>query len=252
MTDTPTPPEIPTKNKVEKSPTITVDSFTSAIEALLRSPIALLQALPKQPKIIPSLIALLITSTLCFGIVLGSFSGEIQFLAVPLKIAGGIMVAAIICFPSLYVFSCLANTPLRLPGIASAYLCFLSLLALLLVAFTPILWIFTLSSNSLPFVGSLALIVWFLSFLLAGGLLRKLNGGKQAPWQVGLWLTIFFIVTLQISTALRPLLGTATTHFPTEKKFFLAHWSEEINRSLRAARNSSSSTEEEIELAPTQ
>ena len=56
---------------------------------------------------------------------------------------------------------------------------FSALLGLLLIAFAPILWIFTQSSNSLPFVGFLALVVWLLSFLLASSLLRKLT--KRSP-----------------------------------------------------------------------
>jgi hypothetical protein len=32
-----------------------------------------------------------------------------------------------------------------------------------------------------------------------------------------------------MTTALRPILGTADTFFPTEKKFFLAHWGDCLN-----------------------
>jgi hypothetical protein len=32
------------------------------------------------------------------------------------------------------------------------------------------------------------------------------------------------LVALQMSTALRPLLGRADTFLPTEKQFFLTHW----------------------------
>lgn len=39
-----------------------------------------------------------------------------------------------------------------------------------------------------------------------------------------LWAAIFLLVTLQMSTALRPLVGTAETLLPTEKRFFLEHW----------------------------
>jgi hypothetical protein len=32
-----------------------------------------------------------------------------------------------------------------------------------------------------------------------------------------------------MTTALRPILGTADTFFPTEKEFFLAHWGDCLN-----------------------
>jgi len=40
------------------------------------------------------------------------------------------------------------------------------------------------------------------------------------------WVIIFVLVVVQMTTALRPLIGTAETLMPTEKKFFLAHWAD--------------------------
>jgi hypothetical protein len=37
-------------------------------------------------------------------------------------------------------------------------------------------------------------------------------------------MIIFVVVCLQMTTALRPILGTSDTFLPTEKRFFLAHW----------------------------
>jgi hypothetical protein len=36
------------------------------------------------------------------------------------------------------------------------------------------------------------------------------------------------LVVLQMTTALRPIVGTADTFFPTEKRFFLSHWGESL------------------------
>ena len=209
-----------------------ITNFASAIEALLRSPLNLLQALPEKRQLIFPLVLLALFSAGILGLVFGTYSGGNQLWAAPLKVGGGLLLAALICFPSLYVFSCLANSPLKLNGIAAAYLCFLALLGLLLIAFAPILWIFTQSSNSLPFVGFLALVVWLLSFLLATGLLRKLTKRARTSWQVHLWLLIFLTVTLQMSTALRPILGTSQNFLPQEKKFFLTHWLENIDSTV--------------------
>jgi hypothetical protein len=35
---------------------------------------------------------------------------------------------------------------------------------------------------------------------------------------------IFLLVAVQMTTALRPILGKSDTFLPREKKFFLAHW----------------------------
>jgi len=37
-------------------------------------------------------------------------------------------------------------------------------------------------------------------------------------------MLIYLLVVLQMTTALRPLVGTADTFLPTEKKFFVKHW----------------------------
>lgn len=229
----PTKDQSPEDKQPEQEEPFEITNFASAIEALLRNPLSLLQALPEKRQLILPLFLLALFSAGVLGLVFGSYSGGTQLWAAPLKIGGGLLLAALICFPSLYVFSCLANSPLRLNGIAAAYLCFLALLGLLLIAFAPILWIFTQSSNSLPFVGFLALVVWLLSFLLASGLLRKLTKRAHSSWQVHLWLLIFLTVTLQMSTALRPILGTSQHLLPQEKKFFLTHWMENLDPSTR-------------------
>ena len=59
--------------------------------------------------------------------------------------------------------------------------------------------------------------------------LRFLNAGfshTQARSNAGLntWVVIFVLVVLQMTTALRPIVGTADTLLPEEKKFFVSHW----------------------------
>jgi hypothetical protein len=51
-----------------------------------------------------------------------------------------------------------------------------------------------------------------------------------------IWCFMFLLVTLQMSCALRPLIGTADTFFPGEKKFFLQHWADSINAETGNAR----------------
>ena len=235
-------PQLPPKLQ----PEIEVTNFATAIEALLRNPLSLLKALPEQKGLLLPLLLLAVFSAAIFGLVFGTYSAGEQLWAAPLKVGGGLLLAAMICFPSLYVFSCLANSPLRMGGIAIAYLSFLALLGLLLMAFAPILLIFAQSSNSLPFVGFLSIVVWLLSFLLASSLLRKVSRRATSSWQVNLWLLIFLTVTLQMSTALRPLLGTSPDFLPQEKKFFLAHWVDSIDESYEGSnRNYDEENEEE-------
>jgi hypothetical protein len=43
---------------------------------------------------------------------------------------------------------------------------------------------------------------------------------------------------LQMTTALRPLVGTSTTFFPAEKKFFIAHWGDCLKEQIAPHRTS--------------
>jgi hypothetical protein len=49
-------------------------------------------------------------------------------------------------------------------------------------------------------------------------------------------MVIFLLVMVQMTTALRPLIGTADTLLPTEKRFFLGHWGECIKQASQAER----------------
>jgi hypothetical protein len=75
-------------------------------------------------------------------------------------------------------------------------------------------------------MGVLHLAFWSISayfglrFLSAGFNARKDGSGGG----IKVWMIIFVLVMLQMTTAVRPLLGTAVTFLPTEKQFFVRHW----------------------------
>jgi hypothetical protein len=141
------------------------------------------------------------------------------------------LISGLICLPSLYIFTCLSGSRAGLSEIFGL-LCGLSLLmTLLLVGFAPVAWLFSESTRSVTWMGVLHLVFWFIA---TGFGLRFLAAGfshSQARSSAGLytWVVIFLLVTVQMTTALRPLVGTAKTFLPTEKKFFLTHWGEHLN-----------------------
>jgi len=77
-------------------------------------------------------------------------------------------------------------------------------------------------------MGTLHLVFWFIAAVFG---LRFLEAGfarSEARSHAGFhtWVVIFLLVALQMTTALRPILGTADTFLPTQKQFFGAHWAE--------------------------
>lgn len=205
----------------------------AAIEAILRHPRRILFRL-RHPGSGTLILALLLIAVLCsvvYGVVVGAFSGQTQYWAAPMKIAGGLVFSALICLPSLYIFSCLSGSQARLVEVCGLIAGLLALMTVLLIGFAPVAWVFSQSTDSLPAMGALHLAFWIIAtyfglrFLCAG--FAQLSGRSGG---LGVWITIFLLVMVQMTTALRPIVGTADTLLPTEKKFFVKHWIEQLEK----------------------
>jgi hypothetical protein len=61
------------------------------------------------------------------------------------------------------------------------------------------------------------------------------ESGATSNGPVLLWAGIFLVVTLQMSTSLRPIIGTSDRFLTDEKKFFLQHWIDSAGKTLPLA-----------------
>ena len=108
-------------------------------------------------------------------------------------------------------------------------------------------WIFSQSTESVVFMGFLALAFWVISLLFGFRLLlgAARSFGMAATQYLVVWLVIFFVVTMQMSTALRPIIGAADTLLPVKKKFFMEHWFDEMGEkgALTPARKTGAKTD---------
>ena len=229
----------PGQDPLEREPII---NAIVAVEALLRQPRRVMYQLrqPGSGRLVGSMLFVGLVCSLVYGVVVGSFSMGIQLWAAPLKIAGGLLVCAIICLPSLYIFTCLSGSRAGLGEICGLLAGLVMLMTLLLLGFAPVAWLFSQSTNSVIWMGALHLLFWFIATVFG---LRFLQGGfahSQPRSSAGLntWTLIFILVMLQMTTALRPLVGKSTTFFPAEKKFFIAHWGDCLKEQLTPHRTS--------------
>jgi hypothetical protein len=225
-------PEPPSPDTSASQP---IAGLTGAIESLLRQPRRIYLNLcgVDAGRIAGALFAIALASSVIYGFIAGTFSGGLQLWAAPVKITGGLLFAGVICLPSLYVFSCLAGATAGLRQMIGLIAGLLALTALLLVSFAPVAWVFSQSTESVVAMGTLHLIFWGVATLFG---LRFLQAGfehHQARTNAGLgvWMVVFLMVCLQLTTALRPILGRADTFLPTEKKFFVTHWGDSIRDS---------------------
>ncbi|MBA4147356.1 MAG: hypothetical protein H0X66_04520 [Verrucomicrobia bacterium] len=213
---------------------IPIHGVIGAIEAMLRNPRRVLFQLGQSGSgaVTFALVLIAIVCSLVYGVVIGTFSGGDQLWAAPLKVCLGLFIAALICLPSLYIFACLSGSQARLVEIAGMVAGLLALMTVLLIGFAPVAWVFSQSTESIAWMGALHLVFALIALFFGFRFLQSGFVHSAAKSTIGfkMWTVVFLLVILQMSTALRPFVGTAETFLPTQKKFFLAHWEESMKK----------------------
>ena len=221
---TPTPPLIPTgghshplplplgENADERQP---IPHAIGTVEAILRQPRRVLYQLrqPGYGRLLLGMVFISIICSLIYGVVVGTFSMGTQLWAAPVKITVGLLISALICLPSLYIFACLSGSQARLAEICGLVAGLLTLMTILLIGFAPVAWLFSQSTDSIAWMGALHLVFWFVATCFG---LRFLENGfshSKARSNGGLntWIVIFVLVVVQMTTALRPIVGKSST-----------------------------------------
>lgn len=207
----------------------------SLFEALLRRPHALVARLADGNHGATGRFAMMaVVSFMLFGLVLGCFAKHEQLWTAPAKITVGLLFSGVICFPSLYIFATLAGARVAICQLAACFVGALALAGLLLLGFAPAVWIFAESTDSFGFMGALALGAWIIAVGFAWRFLKAVifatGGTQQGPLMI--WSAVFLLVTLQMTTSLRPILGRSDQLLTQEKKFFLQHWGDTCGKVL--------------------
>ena len=160
----------------DPSERVAIPNVIVAIEAILRHPRRVIFQLrqPGAGRLIAAMIFVSVVCSLIYGVVVGTFSGGTQLWAAPVKIAAGLMISALICLPSLYIFTCLGGSQARLVEVFGLLAGLLMLMTILLIGFAPVAWIFSQSTESLAWMGTLHLIFWFIATIFG---LRFLEAG---------------------------------------------------------------------------
>jgi hypothetical protein len=215
------------ENPEEREPIATV---VGVIDAILRQPRRVMYQLRQSGagRLILAMLVVAIVCNLVYGLVVGTFSMGVQLWAAPVKIAGGLVISAVICLPSLYIFTCLSGSQARLAEMGGLLTGLLMLMTILLVGFAPVAWLFSQSTESVAWMGALHLLFWGISTFFGLRFLKAGFAHSQARSSAGLntWIVIFVLVVVQMTTALRPIVGTADTFLPGERKFFVSYWGE--------------------------
>jgi len=232
----------------ETNPTATpTNRFTLAPLHGPVNPLSVFETLLKQPgqlfhefkqgraaAVAGSLVVVILICLGVYGTVAGSLTGGSQLWIAPVKIILGSVLSLVICLPSLYIFLCMSGANLSLRELSGLMLTAEGLTATLLIGFAPVAWVFSQSTDTLAFMAFLHLAFWSVAIIFALRLLRTgvwLTGGGHGG--LGVWMGIYLLVSLQMMTSLRPILGHSATFLPEKKLFFVLHWIEVLGGKIQ-------------------
>jgi hypothetical protein len=168
-----------------------------------------------------SLLLAAVLFSAAYGAVLGLFQPGLQTLYAALKIPIVVVGTALLCAPTFYVFNSILGSRLSLLQTLCVVLFLAAGAGLVLVAFAPIAWFFTVSTGGVEFLTILHLAV----FLVAAGYgIRSLDAGRRyLAWldatqtaihgkMLAAWFLLVVFVALQMAYYFRPLLVPGPFH----------------------------------------
>ena len=174
-----------------------------------------------------------------FGFAVGSFV-DLKVAALDAaKMVGIAAFSFVLCFPTLYVFATISGSKLSASRLAVLGLVFTATLSCLLAALSPILWLFSVSTENVGFIiglsnllgmVSLAFVTRPIAAAVRKGIVANVVGLKA-------WLVVFAVVALQTVTLVRPMLAPiGTPRTPSGKCFFLMHFGDSVGLKAASAR----------------
>ena len=202
---------------------------TGTLAALLKNPGAVVRAIESEDALWTRA-ALLILWGLAFysfyGFAMALFGGWEVSLMTLMKAPIIAFAAIILCLPSLYVFSSISGNPITIPQCFTITGAILAMTGLMLLGMVPVTWLFSISTENVPFVVVLNTGIWLIAVIFARRFLKLAIPGKTGKrWGLQWWLIVYIIVTFQMATTMRPLLNKPPDGWwVSEKKFFLANF----------------------------
>jgi len=217
-------------------------SLRTIVEVLLSNPDQVTDAIAAGQARYLALRLLLVTAAgvATYGVFMGLFSGGPQVWIVPVRVVAGLLLSALICAPSLYVFAALSGARQSLEETMGLLAQALAVSGVVMAGFAPITWVFSQATDSPVFMGTMHLAFWVVSICFALGVFfrafSRLNSGRVRA--LHLWGVLFVIVVFQMSTSLRPLVGEFDGYGLQSKRFFLSHWRDALNGTAQTGRES--------------
>jgi hypothetical protein len=202
----------------------------SLVVALLKNPPQVADSIAESRNLTRTGMAFLVCAIVChavFGLAIGLFGGwQVAFMDAA-KGSLIVLCTLALCFPSLYVFACVGGTPLTIPQTFVLGTACAAMTGLLLVGLVPVAWLFAVSTDNIAFVTVLTVLIWLVALAFAIRFIAaiRVNSLFYRVPGIKFWFFVLVLVTLQMTTAMRPILTRPEAGWWTgEKMFFLEHF----------------------------
>ena len=158
----------------------------------------------------------LLVLTAFYGLAAGAYAGVPQAVSAAVKLPLLLLATLVICFPAFYVVQILVGSRLRLTQVLVLVLAALSLTAVLLAAFVPVIVFFLVTGANYYFLQLLHVLVVLVAGLFG---MYALHEGlsvvcekrgvypRKALTIMRVWAVLFAFVGIQMAWNLRPFLG---------------------------------------------
>ncbi len=176
--------------------------------------------------------SLILTSTAVgfysiYGLAMGCFAGGNSLWQATIKAPLVLLGTMALCGPTLYLLLCLGGVATSFRQVAAMMAGMAGLSSVILIAFSPVAWLFGVSTGSMQLMVLLHTFVWSLALGCSLRLMAHMlpGGFRQCPSMIA-WAAMLLMVCAQMATYYRPLLGvTLTKDFREGKRaFFMGHF----------------------------
>lgn len=162
-----------------------------------------------------------------FGFAVGSFVDLQVAFADSAKMVGVVAFSFALTYPTMYVFASISGSTLSPARLLGLGLVATATLGCILAALAPVLWLFSVSTETVEFIVVFAaLLAGIGAFFAISALARARQSGVVASTAgLSTWFVIFVVVALQTVTLVRPMLAPlGSSRDPSGKCFFLSHF----------------------------
>lgn len=150
-----------------------------------------------------------------YGAILGMYVPGLQTLYAALKVPAIVLGTALLCTPTFHIFNTILGASIDVRQSLALVMSLTSAAALILVAFAPIAWFFTVSTDGFAFLSLLHVAVFLVAFFfgarflsMARAYLAYLDPSRVALHAgfLRLWFAVVLFVGFQMAYVFRPIL----------------------------------------------